>query len=215
MRLVDTPDEQAILEELLDATKPPVPVACRHLHYLQFTPFRYVARHSTRFRMQGERAGVFYAAEAVATAATEVAFYRLLFYLESPATQRPSAPFEMTAFASRIRTARCVDISAFPDDQRARYADPVDYAPCHALAAKARAARGEVIRFPSVRDKGGMNLAVLDCAAFADSTPRDLQGWWFRFTDAGLFAKRRFGDESLQFAFADFADDPRIAALLG
>jgi len=215
MRLVDTLDEQTILEDLLDATKPPVPAACQHLHYLQFTPFRYAARHATRFRQQGERAGVYYASEEIETAATEVAFYRLLFYLESPRTQRPATPFEMTAFAVDIQTETSVDISAvFEPDTSLQFADPVDYTACHRLSAEVRANDGQVIRFPSVRAPGGTNLAVLDCAAFCDSVPRDFQGWWFRFTDTGLFAKRRFGEGSLEFQFSDFADDPRIAVLL-
>ena len=39
-RLLDEFDEQALLEELLDESKPPVPSECRHLHYLLSTPFR-------------------------------------------------------------------------------------------------------------------------------------------------------------------------------
>lgn len=215
MRLVDTLEEQTILEELLDDTKPPVPAACQHLHYLQFTPFRYAARHATRFRPQGDRAGVYYASETIETAATEVAFYRLLFYLESPQTPQPETPFEMTAFAVDLETTKCVDIqSVFSPDEQARFSDPVDYTACHALAAEVRAQEGQVIRFGSVRAPGSTNLAVLDCAAFYDAKPRDFQGWWFRFTNTGLFAKRRFGDGSLQFEFADFVDDPRIAAWL-
>ena len=41
MALVDTLEEQAVLEQLLDASKPPVPAGADKLHYLLFTPFRY------------------------------------------------------------------------------------------------------------------------------------------------------------------------------
>ena len=41
MSLVDTLEEQALLEEVLDDSKPAVPEDCRNLHYLLFTPFRY------------------------------------------------------------------------------------------------------------------------------------------------------------------------------
>ena len=53
MKLVDSPHEQETLEELLDATKPPVPDECSHLHWLLFTPFRYDARTDSRFRREG------------------------------------------------------------------------------------------------------------------------------------------------------------------
>jgi hypothetical protein len=42
-KLVDSLSEQALLEELIEATKPTVPPECRHLDYLLFTPFRYAA----------------------------------------------------------------------------------------------------------------------------------------------------------------------------
>ena len=59
MKLVDTLAEQSALESLIDATKPPVPPDCRHLHYLLATPFRYGAPYPTgsRFRRAGADAG--------------------------------------------------------------------------------------------------------------------------------------------------------------
>ena len=41
LKLVDTLAEQALLEGLIELSKPPVPPECRHLHYLLTTPFRY------------------------------------------------------------------------------------------------------------------------------------------------------------------------------
>ena len=92
MKLVDTADEQAALEVLLDQTKPPVPAECRSLDYLLFTPFRYGAPYpnGSRFRRAGYTAGVFYASETPATAVAEMAFHRLLFFADSPATPWPA-----------------------------------------------------------------------------------------------------------------------------
>ena len=83
MKLIDDADEQHTLEELLDASKPPVPAECAGLHYLLFTPFRYEARADSRFRRAGATPPVFYGAEQVDTAVAEIAFWRLLFFLES------------------------------------------------------------------------------------------------------------------------------------
>lgn len=41
LQLVDTLEEQALLEELLESGKPPVPADAEPLHYLLKTPFRY------------------------------------------------------------------------------------------------------------------------------------------------------------------------------
>ena len=211
MKLVDTMDEHAILEELLDASKPPVPVACQHLHYLQFTPFRYPARHATRFRRKGDRRGVYYAAETIQTAATEVAFYRMLFFVESPETDPPKAPFAMSVFSTEIDTPRALDMVAACDaDLRADCADPVDYATCHLLSEAVREAQGQVIRYPSVRDPEGMNVAVLRCAAFASAGVADVQNWWFRFGAQGIFAAQGFGPGRMAFLFESFAGDPRV-----
>lgn len=206
MKLVDSVDEQALLEDMLDTSKPPVPAACQHLHYLQYTPFRYAARHATRFREKGDRRGVYYASETVETCATEVAFYRVLFYLDSPKTSPSERPFEMTAFRTTIG-GPSVDVTTFGDP--APYMDPVNYSAPHILAEAVRAVDGHIIRFPSVRKKGGINFAVLNCAAFKGGIG-ETQGWWFRFGKHGLFATQRFGDGRLEFPFTMFVDDPRI-----
>ncbi len=45
MRLVDTLDEQSVLECILESSKPPLPAGGAAKHYLLATPFRYRPRH--------------------------------------------------------------------------------------------------------------------------------------------------------------------------
>jgi hypothetical protein len=63
LKLVDSVDEQLLLEDLIESSKLPVPPECRGLHYLLSTPFHYGAVYPTgsRFRRAGMTAGVFYA----------------------------------------------------------------------------------------------------------------------------------------------------------
>src|SRR5262245_11246750 len=65
LKLVDSVKERELLEELIEATKPPLPPECRGLHYLLSTPFRYgsVYPAGSRFRRAGLTEGVFYASE--------------------------------------------------------------------------------------------------------------------------------------------------------
>src|SRR5688500_8455099 len=65
-RLVDTLSEQALLEEPLEATKPPVPLAAAPtLDYLLSTPFRYPPlRHGSRFGRRTEPS-LFYASRTL------------------------------------------------------------------------------------------------------------------------------------------------------
>ena len=71
-KLVDSDREQAVLEQLLESAKPPVPPASNLLHYLLFTPFRYPPLpNGSRFGTRWDR-GIWYGAETLATAFAEV-----------------------------------------------------------------------------------------------------------------------------------------------
>lgn len=214
LKLVDDLDEQRTLEEILDPSKPPVPAECRHLHWLLFTPFRYAACGDSRFRRAGATPGVFYAAERVWTAVAELAFWRLLFFSESPETPWPGNPQVLTAFSADYATDRCLDLTEPPwSDRAALWIHPTDYAACHAVADEARATGCGAIRSQSARDpEGGINVSLLTCAAFAGAGPTCRQTWRFKTGPSGLIAAsddrpgRFFGRDA-------FARDPRIAAM--
>lgn len=217
LKLVDTLDEQALLEDLIEETKPNVPAECEHLHYLLKTPFRYGAiyPHGSRFRRAGLTPGVFYASEQVETALAEMAFYRLLFFAESPGTPWPLDAAEYTAFAAPIRTERAIDLAAPPlDADRAAWTHPSDYEACQTLAEEARKGGVELIRYESVRDPGhGANLAVLTCACFAKPAPVERQTWRMRLSRAGVQAICEHPTKRIGFDRDAFSADPRVAGL--
>lgn len=216
MRITDTLAEQAILEELIEEVQPPVPPACQGLHYLLYTPFRYASYpHGSRFRRARQREGAFYASERVETAIAETAFYRLLFYLEAPAARLPARPTEHTAFRVPAATERLIDLSAPPLDRDAAiWRHPLDYGPCQDLADAARDARIAGIRYTSVRDpEAQANVALLAPEAFAARAPQVTETWRIFPRPEAVQAWREFPDRlRLEFARADFANDPRIAA---
>jgi len=180
-RLTDSDDEQRVLEEVLESTKPPYPPGCEKLHYLLKTPFRYGAPrpHGSRFRPAGPGEGAFYAAEAVRTALAETAFYRLLFFEAMAQPRYPTRPVPLTVFAARYRSGQCLDLTRPPlTADRAWWTDPCDYTHTQALAQRAREAGIQVIRYESVRDpQRGANLALLTPAAFAAARPVREQSW--------------------------------------
>ena len=143
LKLVDTLSEQERLEQLLDESKPPVPQECRHLDYLLATPFRYGSPypHGSRFRRAGVSPGVFYGSKTAATAVAEMAFHRLLFFADSPATPWPDNAGEYTAFSVRYKTVAGLDLATPPlDRSRTAWMHATDYEPCQALADQARSA---------------------------------------------------------------------------
>ena len=215
MTLVDTLEEQALLEQVLEASKPPVPLECENRHYLLSTPFRYQSPYPTgsRFRRAGFTAGVFYASQLAETAVAEMAFRRLLFYAESPATPWPGNLGEYTAFAVRFAAGKGLDLTRPPLDRDAgAWTDPVDYSACQTLADAARAAGVIAIRYQSAR-AAGQNVALLSCAAFASRAPLEWQTWRMHIGPMGVRAICNFPEQRLAFDRGAFARDPRIAAL--
>jgi len=210
--LVDTLDEQARLEELLDETKPPVPPACRHLHPLLFTPFRYTPRHGSRFRRAGQRDGAFYTAEQVETAIAEMAFYRVLFYAESPETLIPADFAEYTAFSVSVATDALIDLTERQDPGLSHLSD---YSASQAFADVARTAGATGLRSLSVRcPKKGAALTWLSCEVFDRPDPVMRQTWRMRLTRLGVQALCESPKLAIQFAPETLASDPRTATFV-
>jgi hypothetical protein len=215
LKVVDTLQEQSLLEDLIEETKPRIPLECRHLHYLLATPFRYgsIYPYGSRFRRAGRTMGVYYAGETVLTAVAEMAFYRLLFFAESPDTPWPHDAAEYTAFAAAIRTDRAVDLTRPPlDRDAAAWTHPTDYAACQAIADVARAAGMEAIRYRSARDPKGANVALLRCRGFARPKPLEPHTWRIRLGSFGVQAICEFPEKRIEFSRTAFAD-PRLAGL--
>lgn len=201
-RLATGGDDQALLEQLVEEVKPVLPVAARHLHYLLATPFRYGHKSGSRFRRAGEKPGIFYAAESVATALAETAYWRLRFYSRSPDFRPPGTTVEHSAISVTVATERLLDLCAPPYAAAAAlWMDPDDYIACQTFAAGARAIDAQAIRYASVRDpRHRANVALFDPAVFRDPAPKNAQTWHFRFERGELTAYAAF-PSSERFAF--------------
>lgn len=215
LKLVDTVEEQAILEEQIQGTKPPLPPGSERLNFLLSTPFRHGAFHpaGSRFRRAGLTEGVFYSAEEPSTAVAEIVFCRLLFYAESPDTPWPSNAAEYTAFSVAYGTAKGMDLTKGKlARDNATWTHPTDYTACQALADSARAASIDVIRYQSVRDpRRGFNVALLRVEAFAKPKPISQQTWHIRLSATGAQAVCEAPTAGMTFDRKVFAADPRIA----
>ena len=216
-KLTDSAAEQRLLEELIEETKPNIPLECRHLNFLLATPFRYGAPYpvGSRFRKAGMTPGVFYGAENPDTAIAELCFNRLLFFADSPGTKWPSDAGEFTAFAFEYATANAIDLTRAPFDDLANlWMHLTRYDECQALAELAREGAIDLIRYASVRDpRHKLNLALLDCRVFARAEPVDRQTWRILFGGNGVRALCEMPRETLDFGRDVFLPDPRIAIM--
>ncbi|MEO7774466.1 MAG: RES family NAD+ phosphorylase [Steroidobacteraceae bacterium] len=206
--LVDSLAEQALLEQILDAAKPRLPLAAAKLHYLLATPFRYpTLPRGSRFRAPHDP-GVFYGADEQRTAFAELGYWRWRFLRDSPAlTALEARP--QTVFRVGLKTARAIDLRSAPfRKSAATWKDPGNYAGCQRLALHARAARIEVIRYESVRDPLHAGAAaVLAPAAFTAVEPLDSQTWSLAITRTHAIWQRQSANTraAFEFAFADAA----------
>jgi hypothetical protein len=214
MKLVDSLAEQAVLERILDRTKPPVPDESADLHYLLFSPFRYARSnpYASRFRRAGSAEGVFYASASSETAISEIVFYRFLFYAESPGTPLPGNPAEYTAFAAQLHADPALDLTRPPmSAHRAAWMDPGDYSQCHLVADAARKENVQTICYSSVRDlQHRLNYAVLTPLVFARRAPIAFQSWRILLRADGALAKCEAPDIGMTFHRRDFDVDSRL-----
>ncbi len=199
-RLAVDASDQALLEALADAVKPALPLAAQALPWLLASPFRYGLGRPSRFRSADTLPGILYASEAIETAVTEAAYWRLAGFLRSPGFQRPRTPTPMSAFSVVVDTPRAIDLTG---GEPGRWTDPNDYTATQALGDAARVDGLAAIRAPSARHAGGINVAVLDPAALRPP-PRPHSSWAFLATADGLIATREMSAEALRFTAGDF-----------
>lgn len=197
-KLVDTRRDQEILEDILEATKPPVPRDADALHYLLQTPFRYNAPYpvGSRFRRAGSTDGVFYASEQVRTALAEMCHYRMRFFSEAPDAALPRQQQRLSVFSVDYRARRAIDLTKAPFAQhRATWTHPTDYQPTQAFADTARHANIELIRYESARDRdGGINVAILAPSALRSKEPKETQTWFLYLSPREANCERTTSD---------------------
>jgi len=193
-KLVETKADQALLEDILEITKPPVALGAENLHYLLKTPFRYNAPYpvGSRFRRAGMTEGVFYAAEEIRTALAETCYYRLRFFKESPDTSLPRQEERLTVFSVDYNASQTINLTRSPfSKDRVLWTHPSDYQHTQTLVDTAREAGIQIICYESARDlERGMNLALLSPSAFKSKKPKIQQTWFLYMSAAEVNCER-------------------------
>lgn len=197
MRLVDSAQEQLVLEKILDANKPALPAEARGLHYLLTTPFRYLSPWPSRFRLPTEP-GVWYGAAQVETVCAELGYWRWRFLMDSDGLRDEALLPQFTLFQAHVG-GRMLDLTQPPWTRaRKHWMHPSDYSECHRLATQAREARVQWLRYSSVRDpQHRLCGAVLDVATLSLRRPTVQQTWTAKIQAQVVFFSH--DDERLEF----------------
>lgn len=178
--LVDDLEKQAVLEEMLEDSKPAAPKDDRTLHYLLVTPFRYPPlKHGSRFGTKHEPS-LLYGSLTKETAFAETGFYRFLFWL-GMSSPPPSNKLitQHTVFSVQYKTGAGLMLQNPPfSDYQDQLLNPVNYRDTQALGHAMREYGIDAFEYMSARDTmHGINVALFTTDALATTTPKDQQQW--------------------------------------
>ena len=210
--LVRTLAEQALLEDLIEASKPKLQGPAIGLHYLLATPFRYPPLPwGSRFGKRFEPS-LFYAARTIATVLAECAYYRFVFW--SGMAAPPPAPLDTrhTLFSVSIATSHGLKLQHAPFDEfAAELGDRRFYGATQALGSAMRDAGIEAFEYRSARDpQQGLNVALFTPAALGSPKPDILDEWLCQTRADRVSYYSRPGGGVLEFPLETFQVDGKL-----
>ena len=206
--LVDTLEEQALLEQMLEESKPSIAPESGELHYLLKTPFRYPPLPwGSRFGRRSE-SSVFYAGTGIEVTLAESAYYRFVFWTSMDAESiKPQIRTEHTLFSVGYGTEQGVQLQQTPFlPYQAELTDPKGYQHCQQLGSTMREAGIEAFEYPSARDPlKGICVGVFTPAVFTAPRPQEMNQWLCEVTATEVSFKQT-GDRAVTtFPFECFA----------
>jgi len=168
LKLVDSSQEQRILEEAIEEVKPRRPSGPEwaNLHFLLWTPFRYPPlKYGSRFGGRTARS-LWYGSTKLRTALAETAYYRFRLLNDTDADVHIKA--DLTAFSIPLESTQGVDLCLPPFlEHKKDISDPKSYASSQPLGLAMRSDGVEFFQYFSARDKdSGINVGVFSPQAF-------------------------------------------------
>jgi len=183
-KLVNTDEEQAILESMIESIKPRPEIAqeAQGYHYLLFTPFRYPPLpYGSRFATQ-QACSLWYGSLQIETALAEKAYYWFVLTQASHAEFEDSK-IELTAYSVDIQTLYGIDLSQAPFDVYTHViSSPTQYGASQQLGQSMRQDGVLAFVYYSARDKNlhGRNVGVFSLHAFKTKKPNQdsIETWY-------------------------------------
>lgn len=215
LALVDSLQEQAVLEQLLEKSKPAYPLHTEDLHYLLKSPFRYPPlRWGSRFGTASQPS-LFYAAINESSCLAESAYYRLLFW-QSMSLAKPVKPrlrSKHTLFAVDFKTKYGINLTQPTfEHYQSELTSASSYAATQDLGSDMRLAGVEAVEYVSVRDtNGGACVALFNASLFKQREPLWQQQWTCEVTGAGVSFKQAGASQVTHFSQLDFLVDDQLS----
>ncbi|HSB95262.1 MAG TPA: RES family NAD+ phosphorylase [Spongiibacteraceae bacterium] len=210
---VDTLEEQALLEDLLEEAKPPYPEDWSDYHYLLKTPFRYPPlQWGSRFGSLHEQS-IFYGGSSIDSTLAESAYYRWVFWFSIDAPPvKDKIRTEHTLFSVGYKTRKGIRLQIFPFDQ---YADelthPQNYSATQTLGSAMRTAGVEAFEYLSARNpKQGMCVGLFSPQAFTQKRPEETSQWLCEVSATEVSFKQVGSKPITKYLISDFLFQGRL-----
>lgn len=186
-KLVDSDEEQRVLEDIIDHSKPEIIKENSRgaLHYLLYTPFRYPPLKSGgRFHTRIEQS-IFYGAQELETSMAEVAYGRLLFAHHSDAKLDPME-VGYTHFVVDVKSDKALFLTTAPFNvDQNKISDPYSNAYSQSLGTAMRNADAHIFTYTSARRPNGINVGLFSVEAFSCNQPiAGKDGHWSVYVSA-------------------------------
>lgn len=204
-RYVDSLQEQAVLEELLESSKPIYDVSPQ-LDYLLRSPFRYPPLdHGSRFGRAHEMS-LFYGAATINTTLAEVAYYRFLFFYDISSHPKPLLASEHTIFSVRYKTDYGIKLQSPPFNLYSQQLkNPADYRDTQQLGTDMRNAGIQGFQYESARDvKKGICIGLFSPEPFIGAKPSDQTTWFCEVGASTVAFKQLHQSQLITFGIAQF-----------
>ena len=178
--MVDSIEEQKVLEELIDESKPPLLKSQSGFHPLLYTPFRYPPlKNGSRFGKKTEPS-LWYGSLTPETAMTEKAYYQLAF-INASTGNFGTIISPLTIFSVKLNIRRGVELNKQPFvEYKDQISSPNIYEFSQFLGQKMRENDVDGFKFISARDiKQGINVGLFKISSFANKQPNSgsFQTW--------------------------------------
>lgn len=213
--LVESEEEHALLEAIIERGKPPQ--RAPELDYLLKTPFRYPPLpHGSRFGRAYEP-GLFYGSLEERTCLGESAYYQLAFLRAAKDARFVTHEKRFTTFSFSLKSQRAVDFTADRfSELRPMLSDPESYAHSQPAGTSLRDSGVLFCLFWSARVPDGRNAAVFDPNAFSEKRipTRSQRTWYASVSASRVLFTRSTSKETFAFRPESFSVAGRFPDLL-
>lgn len=177
---VDTLEEQALLEQMLEDAKPVYKEDLTAYHYLLSTPFRYPPlKWGSRFGGVHEPS-IFYGGASIGVTLAESAFYRFVFWNSMAGTPiKKQIRSEHSLFSVDYQSKYGVSLHQEPfDNYQHEISSPTQYTQAQQLGSAMRTSGVEVFEYLSARDPNkGICVGLFTARAFKHKRPKTMTQW--------------------------------------